>query len=122
VVEIVLQEDAHHAPVETQDSCKTLQHGVENTIGIKIVANVLYHMNQEEMPMQSTTIQMHHMMLDFGKLTMLIGEDVMEDMPHVIPLKISIVLFMSTMELVILGDHGQPIVPVAVDLSLSMFI
>jgi hypothetical protein len=66
-VETALLENAPAVHAEVLKSNKILQHGVLNTTGMSIAANVLFLMKVEEMQMLSITIQIIHLILDYGK-------------------------------------------------------
>jgi hypothetical protein len=77
-------EDVQVALVELNLRELISQDGVRNMVGIKIVADVLYHMKVEEMLMLCFSIQTDLMMLDSGKLMISIGVNAMEEIPHAI--------------------------------------
>jgi hypothetical protein len=87
VEETAHQADAQLAIVELPSSWKTLQLGVPNSIGIKIVANALFLTSQEETPMLSITTPTLQLMLDYGKSTLSTGHNAVEDMHLAILLK-----------------------------------
>lgn len=111
----VHQEDAQVAHVAQQDQFKILQPGVENTVGTLIAANVLFLTKVEVTHMQLTITQTRLLMWDFGKSTMSIGPDAMEEKLPVHPKKVSSVRLKSIRGAETVGDLGALTVLVDVE-------
>ena len=83
MVETARVENAPVVHAEQLKVSKISAHGVQNTIGIKHAANVLFHMKVGETPILWTTTQTEHSTLDFGKLTRSTGLHAVEEALHV---------------------------------------
>ena len=91
--EIAQVEDAQVVHAELQEMTPILVDGAQNMGGIKDVADALFHTKVEEIPMLCFLIQMEAMMLDFGKLMILTGDNATMETHHAIYNKISTVRF-----------------------------
>jgi hypothetical protein len=84
VEEIAQVENVEVVHVGHQNLWLTLQLGVLNIHGIKLVANVLFHTNQEEMGMLCFSTLTEPLTSDFGKSINQTGVHAVEEVHHAI--------------------------------------